>query len=129
MPAATTPSGAPVGVPMYIVDVNGNVIGPIGSLPLLFAQSNNNASVPTGAGNTIIKAAPGNITTIAVTATGTGAGNVQIFDNASTNSGLVLAAFPANATAGQSFQVYGWAKLGMTAQNVLNGPVFTVYFS
>lgn len=96
---------------------------------MYFTQATNNASVPTGAGNTVVKASPGSIATLVVTTAGTGTGNVLIYDNASTNSGTVLFAFPATVAVAQAYQIYGWAKVGMTAQNVLNGPVFTVYFS
>jgi hypothetical protein len=102
-------------------------IAPNGALYTVYAT--NNASVPTGAGNTVIKASQGSIATLVVTTAGTGAGNVLIYDNASTNSGTVLFAFPATVSVAQSYQIYGWAKAGMVAQNVLNGPVFTVYFS
>lgn len=89
----------------------------------------NNASVPTGAGNTVIKNSAGAITSIVVTAAGTGAGNVIGYDNATTNSGTPLAVIPATVSVGQQYQVNGWAKNGITFANVLNGPVFTVFFS
>ncbi len=96
---------------------------------LLSAPFNNNASVPTGAANTVIKASAGVIGNVVVTTAGTGAGNVIIFDNATTNAGTQLFAFPATVVVGTTFQFIGWALVGMTAQNVLNGPVFTVFFS
>jgi hypothetical protein len=92
-------------------------------------HASNNASVPTGAANTVVKGSAGGLSSISVTTTGAGAGNVQIFDNATTNSGTVLFAFPANAAAGTSYIIEGWAKLGMTAQNVASGPVFTVFYT
>src|SRR5690349_6380632 len=85
-------------------------------------------SVPSGAANTIIKAAPGRLCRIVVTTTGAGAGNVQFFDNASTNSGTVIGAVPANATAGQFFDFQMPAANGIVAQNVASGPVLTVSF-
>jgi hypothetical protein len=85
-------------------------------------------SVPTGAANTVIKGSTGRLCRAVVTTTGTGAGNVQFFDNATTNSGTVVAAIPANAAAGQSFDFHMPCVNGIVAQNVLNGPVITVSF-
>lgn len=97
--------------------------------PWLVTQANNNASVPTGAGNTVVKASAGQLSTLVVTTAGTGSGNVILYDNASTNSGTQLFAFPATVSVAQAYQIYGWAKNGITAANVANGPVFTVYYS
>lgn len=124
-PQQYVPSSPLPSEPVFLVDMNGNPLAT--PLPVTFAT--NNASVPTGAGNTVLKGAAGVIATVVVTTTGAGAGNVQIFDNATTNSGTVLFAFPANAAAGTSYLVFGYAKNGMTAQNVASGPVFTVHFN
>lgn len=101
---------------------------PMQNATALTQQANNNISVPSSAGNTVIKGSPGILASITITTAGTGAGNVQIFDNATTNSGTVLYAFPATITVPNNFIINMPAKNGITAQNVLNGPVFTVGF-
>lgn len=87
-------------------------------------------SVPTGAANTVIKAAAGRLCRAVVTTTGTAAAgvNAQFFDNASTNSGTVIAVIPGNAAAGTTFDFSMPAFNGIVCQNVALGPVFTVSF-
>lgn len=85
-------------------------------------------TVPTGAGNTEIKTSAGRLCKVVVTAAGTGTGNVLIYDNASTNSGTVLAAIPATIAAGQIYPLDMPAANGITAANVANGPALTVSY-
>lgn len=86
------------------------------------------ANVPTGAGNTVVRSSAGSLGTVVVTTTGTGTGTVNFYDNASTNSGQVLLAIPATATAGQIFVVGGAVKNGIVVTNVASGPVLTVFY-
>lgn len=96
---------------------------------LYTVQATNNASVPTGAGNTVVKNSAGALVSIVVTTAGTGSGNVLVYDNASTNSGTVLFALPATVSVATFYIINGWALAGITIQNVLNGPVLTVFYS
>ncbi len=86
-------------------------------------------SVASGAANTVVKASAGRLCRAVVTTTGTGSGNVQFFDNATTNSGVVIGAIPATVTAGATYDFSMPASAGITVQNVANGPVITVSFT
>ena len=86
------------------------------------------ASIPTGAGNTVIKPRSGQLRRVLVTTAGTGTGNVQFFDNATTNSGTVIGMVPATIAIGNYYTFDMPAALGIVCQNVLNGPVMTVSF-
>lgn len=110
-------------------NTNTNLLAILANSAALVAQANNNASVPTGAGNTVVKASAGTITSIVVTTAGTGAGNVIGYDNATTNSGMPVAVLPATVSVGQQYQVNGYFKNGLTFANVASGPVCTVFFS
>jgi hypothetical protein len=84
------------------------------------------ASVPTGAGNTVVSAAAGRLASVIVTTASTGAA-VFIYDNATTNSGTIIGALPASVAVGRyPFDVP--AANGITVANVLNGPVCTVVY-
>lgn len=88
------------------------------------------ASVPTGAGNTVIKASAGRLIRVLVTTAGTGTGNVTFYDNATTNSGLVIGVIPATVSVtGVPYDFEAPAQLGITVANVANGPVFTVCYA
>ena len=84
--------------------------------------------VPTGAGNTVIKAAPGRLARAVVTTAGTGTGQLLFYDNATTNSGTVIGAIPATIAVGTTYEFSMPAANGITAVNVLNGPVVTVSY-
>jgi len=85
-------------------------------------------SVPTGAGNTVIKPRAGQLRNVLVTAAGTGAGQVNVYDNATTNSGTVIASIPATVSVGTWYTFLMPAALGITVANVANGPVMTVSY-
>jgi hypothetical protein len=95
---------------------------------LVSVGGNATLSVPTGAANTVITASVSRLCRIVVTTAGTGAGNVQFFDNATTNSGTVLFALPATVAVAQFYDVQMPAVNGIVCQNVVNGPVLTVSF-
>lgn len=85
-------------------------------------------SVPTGAANTVIKPRSGQLRRVLITTAGTGAGQVNFYDNATTNSGTVIASVPATIAVG-TFYVFDMpAAAGITVANVANGPVMTVSF-
>jgi hypothetical protein len=127
--------GKPVAQPVYLVDVNGNpisstnsqVVSAVQSGPWTIQQSLTNKGVAAGAGTVVIKGAPGWLTTVVITVAGTV--SLQIFDNASAGSGLLLLTSPATTTIGQVFNIFGAAILGMTALGAAGTPGFTVYYS
>jgi hypothetical protein len=85
-------------------------------------------TVAAGAGNTVVSSSPGFLARILVTTAGTGAGNVPIYDNASTNSGTVIAQIPATIGVNTYYTFDMPAANGITVANVANGPVLTVSF-
>jgi hypothetical protein len=85
-------------------------------------------SIASAAANTVIKARPGRIRNVLVTTAGTGTGNVQFFDNATTNSGTVIAELPATVAVGTFYSFCMPAGNGIVVQNVASGPVMTVSF-
>ena len=84
------------------------------------------SSVPTGAANTVVKARSSVLRRVLVTAAGTGTGNVLIYDNATTNAGLVIGIIPATIAIGTYYIFDMPAQAGITVQNVALGPVLTV---
>lgn len=73
--------------------------------------------------NTVVKASAGKICRIIVTATGTNP--LQIFDNASTNSGTIIAALPASPAIGMyDFQMP--AANGITVAGSASNPAVTI---
>lgn len=84
-------------------------------------------TTPVAAGittNTVIKATPGRIGKVVVTATGTA--GVNIYDNATTNSGTILCAIPANAAVGVVYDIQLPAAAGITVGGVANAPGVTI---
>jgi hypothetical protein len=90
-------------------------------------QGGATVSVPSGAGNTVVSAAPGRLCRVLVTTASTGAA-VLIYDNATTNSGTVIGYLAANVAAGTLTVFDMPAAAGITVANVLNGPVITVSY-
>lgn len=86
------------------------------------------ANVPTGTGNTVVKAKEGRLCKVLVTAAGTGTGNVLFYDNATTNSGTVIGIVPATIAIGTVYTFDMPAGNGIVATNVANGPVLTVSY-
>jgi hypothetical protein len=86
------------------------------------------AQIAAGASTTTLKASPGRVCKVSVTAAGTSTDNLTIYDNASAGSGTVLAVIPG----GGSLQVYDVnlpALLGITVVNVASGPAVTIGWS
>lgn len=88
--------------------------------------SGGNQTTPIAAGtaaNTVISANPGRICRILVTTVGTNA--LQVFDNASTNSGTVIAELAASAPIGiYDFQMP--AAIGITVAGNAANPAVTI---
>jgi hypothetical protein len=94
----------------------------------IFRESSFTASVPTGAGNTVVSARPGCLLRVLVTTAGAGAGNVLIYDNATTNSGTVIGIVPSTIAIGTFYTFVMPAANGITVANVASGPVLTVSY-
>ena len=76
------------------------------------------------AANTVVKASAGRLCRVLITATGTA--EMDIFDNASTNSGTKIGAIPANPTIGQVFDLRMPATNGITVGGSSNNPGVTI---
>jgi hypothetical protein len=93
----------------------------------LFAHGGTNtvAIAAGAAANTVVKASAGRIARILVTTTGTNP--LQVFDNASTNSGTIIAALPASPAIGTySFDLP--AAAGITIAGNASNPGITVSY-
>jgi hypothetical protein len=76
--------------------------------------------------NTVVKASGGRLASILVTTTGTNA--LTVYDNASTNSGTILAVIPANAAAG-TFTVFKVpAANGITVAGNASNPAVSIFY-
>lgn len=100
---------------------------PINPAPVGAVNQNAAVAAGTGAADVPIKAAPGFLGTVTVTAAGSAAMN--LWDNAATHSGTVLCAIPSSATVGQVFQVNMPAANGITATQASGSPAITVSYS
>lgn len=76
--------------------------------------------------NTVIKASPGRLARLLVTTAGTTA--MSFYDNASTNSGTVIALIPASAAAGTLIDAQAPALNGITAAGAATNPGVTVFW-
>jgi hypothetical protein len=72
---------------------------------------------------------PGKIVKVIVTAAGTGSGNVLIYDNATTNSGTIVGAFPGTIAIGTPMTFYCPVSFGIVVANVANGPALTIAYN
>jgi hypothetical protein len=86
------------------------------------------ATVAAGAGNTVVSANGGRLCRVLVTTAGTGAGNVPIYDNATTNSGTIIGQIPATIAVNTYYTFDMPAANGITVANVANGPALTVSY-
>lgn len=120
-----------------------NRIGAWGRVPILFIPNgdsitfspvlNGGVAVATTAiaagatSNTVVKAAPGRLFRVLVTATGTNP--LLIYDNASTNSGTVIGALPASPAVGATYDFELPAANGITVGGNSANPGVTVSWS
>lgn len=84
-------------------------------------------TVINAAGTNTLKASPGRLCKVVVTATGTG--TVTFYDNPSTGSGTIIGIVPASATVGTSYDFGMPALAGITAVTTATAPTVTVSFS
>lgn len=82
------------------------------------------SSVPANASNVVVKATPGRLCRVLVTATG--ANPMQIFDNATTNSGTIIGALPASPAIGTVLDAEMPAANGITIAGSATNPAVTV---
>ncbi len=75
-------------------------------------------------GNTIVKATPGRLVHVLVTALGTGA--LTIYDNATTNTGTIIGVVPASAPVGSLYALHMPAANGITVQGNAANPGVTI---
>ena len=99
------------------VDAYQNPISPAFAAPVAAAASE------------AVKAAPGRLASVVITATGTGASAVLIYDNASAAAGTIIGAIPGNAAAGTRYPFDMPAFNGIYVAGVASGPAFTVGYS
>lgn len=78
------------------------------------------------AANTVVKAAPGRLVRVLVTATGTNP--AQIFDNASTAAGTVIGALPASPAIGTVIYCEMPAVNGITVGGNAANPAMTISY-
>lgn len=78
----------------------------------------------------IIKATPGRLCKVLVTAAGTGTGEVLFYDNELGNAaGTVIGVVPATVAVGTVYEFNLPAAKGITCINVENGPSLTVSYN
>lgn len=125
---ATTPVGAGNAPVTVQVDVNGNAVGVgAGGAEYITAGGSSTAAVAAGvSGNTVVKASPGRLCRVLITTTGTNP--LQIFDNATTNSGTVVGAFAASPAVGTVMSFDMPAANGITVAGNAANPGFTVSY-
>jgi hypothetical protein len=104
-----------------IVDGNNNIVS--GGPTATFAQPANTAGVVVG------KNSPGTLWSATVTTTGTA--GLDIYDNATTNSGTKLLSIPANAVVGTIYNFTNGspAANGIVSNGVANCPAVTISYS
>ena len=85
-------------------------------------------SIASAAANTVVKPRSGRLRRVLVTTAGTGTGQVLFYDNATTNSGVLIGGLPATVAVGVYYTFDMPAALGIVCQNVSSGPVLTVSF-
>jgi hypothetical protein len=79
------------------------------------------------AGTAVVKASPGRLCRVLVTATGTGA--VTFYDNPSAASGTVIGVVPASAAVGAIYEFQAPAAAGITASAATTPSSVTVIYS
>jgi hypothetical protein len=78
---------------------------------------------------TAVKASGGRLAKVLVTTTGTGSGNVPIYDNSSSATGTIIGLVPANAAAGSIYTFDMPAANGIYVGAVASGPAMTVSYA
>lgn len=94
------------------------------------ADSGGSSTIAIAAGtvaNTVVKAAPGRLCRVLLT-TAAATAAIQIFDNATTNSGTVIGYIPLNATVGSIFDFQFPAANGITVGGAASNAAMTVSY-
>lgn len=113
----TSPTAATTG---NLVGITGDVMGEA----LVTSGGLVTTSVPANASNVVVKATAGRLCRVLVTTTGVTA--MQIFDNATTNSGTIIGALPASAAIGGVYDFEMPAAAGITIAGSATNPAVTV---
>ncbi|MGH3546692.1 MAG: hypothetical protein ACRDQU_00900 [Pseudonocardiaceae bacterium] len=111
---------------VHLVDSLGNVVSVTNPLVTTSGGATTTAIAAGTVANTVIKASPGRLCRVLVTATGTNA--AQIFDNATTNAGTVIGGLPASPALGTSVDFQMPAVNGITVGGNAGNPALTVSF-
>ena len=95
---------------------------------LVAGPTNNATQAANTAGNVVVKGSAGYLHSAVITATGTA--QLDIYDNASTNSGTKLLSIPANAAVGTIYAFPGGARAsnGIVSNGVANCPGVTFQY-
>lgn len=113
----TSPTAASTG---NLVAATGNTMGE----SLVTTGGLVTTSVPTNAANVVIKGSAGRLCRVLVTTTGSTA--MQIFDNATTNTGTLIGVLPASAAIGGVYDFSMPAANGITIAGSATNPAVTV---
>jgi hypothetical protein len=100
------------------VDQLGNVVTPGGSATVAIPVDT--------AANTVVKNSSGRLCRVLITTSAASA--VNIYDNASTNSGTIIGAIPANAAVGSMYDFEMPAVNGITVGGGATNPAMTISY-
>lgn len=113
----TSPAAASTGnLVGFTADVMGEALVATGGLVT--------TAVAVSASNTVVKGTPGRLCNILVTTTGVTA--LQVFDNATTNSGTIIGQLPASAAVGSIYSFNMPAAAGITVAGSATNPAVTI---
>jgi hypothetical protein len=124
-----TPAGSIMAVNVILDVTTGNLYAQQGFRGVTDVNAGGRASLALAAGvtaNTVVKASPGRLARILVTASGSNALNV--FDNSSSASGTQIALVPASASAGTIIDCQAPALNGITVQGNAANPAVTIFY-
>ena len=124
-----TPAGSIMAVNVILDVATGNLYAQQGYRGVTDVNAGGRASLAIAAGtsaNTVVKASPGRLARILVTASGSNA--LNIFDNASGPAGTQIALIPANAPVGTLVDCQAPALNGIVAQGNSNNPGVTIFY-
>ena len=97
--------------------------------PGVVQQATTNVAVPSTASNQVVKATPGYLSGALVTSVPGSPVALNIYDNATTNSGTIIGTIPSTATVGTFWPFNMPALNGITAAKTANTPAVTLAYS